>query len=48
MLASIFGKNRDLIRNVDGIYYIKPVREEMENFKDRDTILLEQAEKNMG
>ena len=29
---------------VDGIYHIRPVREEMDNFKDRDTILREQEE----
>ena len=29
---------------VDGIYHVKPVREEMDNFKDRDTILREQEE----
>lgn len=29
---------------VDGIYIVKPVREEIEGFKDRDTILKEQEE----
>ncbi|MEM6603249.1 MAG: hypothetical protein AAF621_04295 [Pseudomonadota bacterium] len=29
---------------IDGIYMVKPVREEMDNFKDRDTLLREQEE----